>query len=190
MADEEVARSIQDALNRIVNTTDQSGNMRKELKKAIYENVSTLRNLFVKLHEALKERSEPKEQTDKETQTREAEIEAGRRDKYNNYTDRRPETPREQERAPLGRSVRQVLPPMLYSEAAAGRREKEIQTLSQDKVHPHPRGNKENTEVDSKPNGNQRGHIGTQNFKGRQNTNRSREQERNRDTRGKDAGRN
>jgi len=44
MADE-VTRSIEDALNKIVNTTDQSGNMRKKLKKNIYETVSTLRNL-------------------------------------------------------------------------------------------------------------------------------------------------
>jgi len=42
MADEEVARSIEEALNKILNTTDQSGNIRKDLKKNIYENVSTL----------------------------------------------------------------------------------------------------------------------------------------------------
>jgi len=55
MADEEVTRSMEEALNKIVNTTDQSGNMRKELKKAINENVSTLRNLFVKMQATLKE---------------------------------------------------------------------------------------------------------------------------------------
>jgi len=42
MADE-VTQSIEEALNKIVNTTDQSGNMRKELKKTIFETVSTLR---------------------------------------------------------------------------------------------------------------------------------------------------
>jgi len=41
MADGEVARSIEEALNEIVKTTDKSGNMKKELKKTIYENVST-----------------------------------------------------------------------------------------------------------------------------------------------------
>jgi len=46
---------MEEALNKIVNTTDQSGNMRKELKKAINENVSTLRNLFVKMQATLKE---------------------------------------------------------------------------------------------------------------------------------------
>jgi hypothetical protein len=40
---------IENALNLIVSTTDQSGNMKKELKKTIFETVSTLRTLFVKL---------------------------------------------------------------------------------------------------------------------------------------------
>ena len=66
MADEEVARSIENAL-KLLSTTDQSGNMRKELKKAIYENVSTLRNLFVKMQATLKKGTRQKEQTDRET---------------------------------------------------------------------------------------------------------------------------
>ena len=45
MAEDEVARDMEEALNKIVNTTDQSRNMRKELKKTIYERVSTLSNL-------------------------------------------------------------------------------------------------------------------------------------------------
>jgi hypothetical protein len=45
MAVDGVTRDIEEALNKIVNTTEQSGNMRKELKKTIYETVSTLRNL-------------------------------------------------------------------------------------------------------------------------------------------------
>ena len=52
MADE-FKQDIDDALNKIVNTTDQSGNMRKDLKKIIYETVSTLRSLFHKLKESL-----------------------------------------------------------------------------------------------------------------------------------------
>ena len=66
MADEELARSIEEALNKIVSTTDQSGNVQKELK-AIYENVSTLRNLFVKMQATLKKGTRQKEQTDRET---------------------------------------------------------------------------------------------------------------------------
>jgi len=55
MADWEVARSLEEALNEIVKTTDKSGNMKKELKKTIYENVSTLKNLFLKMKEKLEE---------------------------------------------------------------------------------------------------------------------------------------
>jgi chromosome segregation ATPase len=55
MAEDGVTREIEEALNKIVNTTDQSGNMRKELKKTIFETVSTLRNLFVTLNVQLKE---------------------------------------------------------------------------------------------------------------------------------------
>jgi hypothetical protein len=46
MAEDGVTRDIEAALNKIVNTTEQSGNMRKELKKTTYETVSTLRNLL------------------------------------------------------------------------------------------------------------------------------------------------
>ena len=54
MADE-VTQSIEDVLNRMVKTTDQSGNMKKELKKNIYETVSTLKNLFIKMKAMLEE---------------------------------------------------------------------------------------------------------------------------------------
>ena len=40
---------IENALNLIVSTTEQSGNMKKGLKQTIFETVSTLRDLFVKL---------------------------------------------------------------------------------------------------------------------------------------------
>lgn len=40
---------IEDALNLVVLTTERSGNMKKELKQTIFETVSTLRNLFVKM---------------------------------------------------------------------------------------------------------------------------------------------
>jgi Lon protease-like protein len=52
MADE-VSQNIEDALNTIVNSTDQNGNLRKDLKKTIVESVSTLRNLFHKMKEIL-----------------------------------------------------------------------------------------------------------------------------------------
>ena len=47
---------IEAALNTIVNTTEQSGNMRRELKKKkIYETMSILRNLFMTLKVQLEE---------------------------------------------------------------------------------------------------------------------------------------
>ena len=48
MADE-VGEGIENALNLVVVTTERSGNMKKELKQTIFETVSTLRNLYVKL---------------------------------------------------------------------------------------------------------------------------------------------
>jgi hypothetical protein len=53
--------------------------MQKELKKAIYEHVSTLRNLFVKMLETLKEGIKQKEQADGEIQAMKAVIDACRR---------------------------------------------------------------------------------------------------------------
>jgi hypothetical protein len=50
MADE-VSEEIVAVLQLIVNRAEQSVNMRKGLKKTIIENVSTLRNLIVKLHD-------------------------------------------------------------------------------------------------------------------------------------------
>jgi ribosome recycling factor len=56
MADE-ASQNIEDALKKIVNTTDQRGNMRKDLKKTIFESASTLRNLFHKMKEMLDEKT-------------------------------------------------------------------------------------------------------------------------------------
>jgi len=46
---EEVEEELQNALNLVVSTAEQSSNMRKVLKEKIFETVSTLRQLFVKL---------------------------------------------------------------------------------------------------------------------------------------------
>jgi hypothetical protein len=45
MADD-VSQRIEDVLNLIVNLTDKSGNMKKELKKSVQKAVSNLRNLI------------------------------------------------------------------------------------------------------------------------------------------------
>ena len=66
MADE-VQQGIEYALNKIVHTTDQSGNMKKELKNNIYETVSTLRNLVNRMQAMLEEEIRQKTQTGKKT---------------------------------------------------------------------------------------------------------------------------
>jgi hypothetical protein len=48
MADD-VCEGIENVLNIIVSITDRSGNMKKELKQTIFETISTLRKLIVKL---------------------------------------------------------------------------------------------------------------------------------------------
>ena len=48
MADE-VDDGIENALNLVVLKKERSGNIKKDLKQTIFETVSTLRNLFVKL---------------------------------------------------------------------------------------------------------------------------------------------
>jgi hypothetical protein len=52
MADD-VYEGIENALNVIVSTTGSSGNMKKELKTKIFDTVSILRKLFVKLMKAM-----------------------------------------------------------------------------------------------------------------------------------------
>jgi uncharacterized coiled-coil DUF342 family protein len=49
MADE-AREELEDALQLIVNTAEQSVKMKRELKQTILSTVSTLRDLFVKLH--------------------------------------------------------------------------------------------------------------------------------------------
>ena len=50
MAEEELQK-FEDALNTIASLTEQSTKMKKELKQTIYDTLSTLRKLFVKLKE-------------------------------------------------------------------------------------------------------------------------------------------
>jgi len=46
---DKVGDQVENALNLVVSTMEQSGNMKKALKQKIFETVSTLRSLFVKL---------------------------------------------------------------------------------------------------------------------------------------------
>ena len=65
MADD-VSQRIDDALNLIVNLTNESGNMNKELKKSVYEAASNLRNLIFALKSDLQEETEKNNQTQNE----------------------------------------------------------------------------------------------------------------------------
>ena len=121
----DVLQGIKDALNKIVNTTDQSGNMKKELKKNIYKKLSTLRNLVNSMQVLLEEEIRQRTQTEKENSALKTELEASRRDNKKGKLET--STGRERE---LTKTVsRQVLPthnhPLkLYSEAVVGRAER------------------------------------------------------------------
>ena len=52
-----VSGDIEAVLNKIVTTTDQIGNLRKDLKKTIFETVSNLRNLFNELNGIIDEKT-------------------------------------------------------------------------------------------------------------------------------------
>jgi len=73
-----VKRKIEAALNKIANTTDQSGNM-KDLKKTIYETVSTLRNLFMRMNVELEEGKSEKGRLEKELKDTKIALDACRK---------------------------------------------------------------------------------------------------------------
>jgi hypothetical protein len=89
MAEDGVSRDIEEALNEIVNTTDQNGNMRKELKKTIYEMVSTLRNLFVTLKVQLEEGKSEKVRLERELKDTRTTLDEGEKVSDNAVTKRR-----------------------------------------------------------------------------------------------------
>jgi predicted nuclease with TOPRIM domain len=100
MADGEVTRSIDEALNKIVKTTDKSGNMKKELKKKIYQNVSTLKNLYLKMKEKLEEGMRLKEQMDNENNALKTELDVCRKVANNTNTESNRETSKKRDREP------------------------------------------------------------------------------------------
>jgi len=112
MVEVEVTRSIEEALNIIVNTTDKSRNMKKELKKAIYKTVSTLRNLFIKMKVMLEEGTKQKHQTDKEINAMKTELDACKKNNnINTHAEGKLEPPTDRERVPPRSTSRQMLPP-------------------------------------------------------------------------------
>jgi len=110
MADGKVSRSIEEALNEIGKTTDKSGNIKKELKEMIYENVSTLINLFVKMEEKLEEGMRLKEQMDNENKTLKTELDVCRKAANNTDTESNRVTSSDRDSEPTLTTSRQVQP--------------------------------------------------------------------------------
>ena len=69
-------KQIDNALNKIVKLTDQSGNLKKELKREIHETGSSLRNLTFTLKENLKERTSENSQLQNEVNELKKDLEA------------------------------------------------------------------------------------------------------------------
>ena len=65
---------IKCALDKIVETTQTSGNMKKELKRTIYETVSTLRSLFANLNKSIEEKSVKNAQIENELSKMKAQL--------------------------------------------------------------------------------------------------------------------
>ena len=123
---------IENALNVIVSTTGSSGNMKKELKTTIFDTVSILRKLFVKLLDT--NESNARKITELERQIANTNAVGGEvKGRIGNNI---PEPSSDPVRAPYCQLDRTVSPPgggkvMLYSEAVEGRtRQKKIQTDS------------------------------------------------------------
>ena len=120
--DDDVNQGIETALNTIASTKELSGNMKKELKNIIFETVSTLGKLFVKL----KDMHDCKTKTISELETLVANTKA-EHDETRNRTARghgvpslipRRELPRTADRVVTQPAVEQT---KLYSEALRGK---------------------------------------------------------------------
>ena len=134
-----VSEDIQAALNKIVTTTDQSRNMKKDLKKIIFETVSNLRNLFTELKGITDKKS--RQILYNETETNKVKLE---------LTARRQEIAKEQAETSTGREVepprpvsRQVLPshdraPKLYSTVVKQSTEKKHRLTLRSKTNQPP----------------------------------------------------
>jgi hypothetical protein len=71
---EEVGDQVENALNLVVSTTEQSGNMKKTLKQKTFETVSTLKSLFVKLRASVDAKTSEINKVTKQVGKLEAEL--------------------------------------------------------------------------------------------------------------------
>jgi len=138
MADEAI-QNIEDALNKIVNTTDQSGNMRKDLKKTIFETVSTLRNLFHNIKEMIDEKTKQNKHLENEVTKMNKEL-----DNCRSTTPKgQAETPKARKQELLRTDSRQVPPPhgsnkKLYSSIVETHVETKHRVLIRSRVNQTP----------------------------------------------------
>ena len=71
-----MVEEIENTLNLVVTTTDQSNNMRKMLKEKIYQTVSTLRQLFSKITISCEQKTSDINNLTKKISTLEAELQS------------------------------------------------------------------------------------------------------------------
>jgi len=144
-----VSEDVQAALNKIVTMADQSANMKKDLKKTIFQIVSNLRNLFTELFGITDEKTRLIIYNETENNKGKAELAACRRE----VAKARTETSTIQEEPP-GPGSRQVLPshycaPKLYSTVVAECTERK-HLIAQVENKPTPRYYQED-KVESEP---------------------------------------
>jgi len=138
MADD-VIQGIETSLNTIASTAEQSGNMKKELKHIIFEILSTLRKLFVKL----KDMHDCKTKTIIELETLVASTKA-EHDETRNRTARGHGAPSLVPMRELARTADRVVAQptveqtKLYSEALRGKFKQKRHTLTVTSKENHP----------------------------------------------------
>jgi hypothetical protein len=135
-----------------MNTADQSGNMRKELKRTIFETVSTLRNIFNKMKGMIDEKTRQNKQMEKEINTVKTELDSCR----SVTATRHAEISKFREREPPRTISRQVLTSQhsnrkLYSRVVAGCAERKHRLTLRSKVNQLPRRDQKVIEDESEP---------------------------------------
>ena len=129
MADD-VNEGIENALNVIVSTTGSSGNMKKELKTIIFDALSTLRKLFVKLLDTNESNARKITELEKQIANTNA-VRGEGTGRSNNYIAEPSSAP---ERNTHGKPERKVMPPggrrvKLYSEVVEGKQHRKYTNL-------------------------------------------------------------
>jgi regulator of replication initiation timing len=147
-----VSEDIQAALNKMVTTVDQSANMRKDLKKIIFQTVSNLRNLFTELMGIIDEKTRLILHSETENNKMKVELAACRREVAKAHADiyrQERRTTRTQQQT--GAAITRLCTKALLN---SGEREhrKKAQIIAQVEIQPTPQYYREDTKVESEPN--------------------------------------